>query len=41
VINAERLALTARAPTADAQRALVQAQADVFRTFGGGWKAPG
>jgi outer membrane protein, multidrug efflux system len=41
VINAERLALTARAQTADAQRALVQAQADVFRAFGGGWKAPG
>jgi outer membrane protein TolC len=38
VINAERLALTARAQNADAQRALAAAQADVFRAFGGGWR---
>jgi multidrug efflux system outer membrane protein len=38
VINAERLALTAQAQTADAQRALTAAQANVFRALGGGWK---
>src|SRR5438552_3564909 len=37
VINAERLALTAQAQSADAQRALAAAQADVYRAFGGGW----
>jgi multidrug efflux system outer membrane protein len=40
VINAERLSLTARAQSADAQRALAAAQADVYRAFGGGWAAP-
>jgi multidrug efflux system outer membrane protein len=38
VINADRLALTAQAQTADAARALTAAQADVFRALGGGWK---
>lgn len=38
VINAERLALTAQAQNADAQRALTAAQANVFRALGGGWK---
>jgi len=40
VINADRLALTAQAQTADAARALTSAQADVFRALGGGWKPP-
>ena len=40
VINAERLALTAQAQNADAQRALTAAQANVFRALGGGWKVP-
>ncbi len=40
VINAERLALAARAQSADASRALASAQADVFRAMGGGWKLP-
>ncbi len=40
VINADRLALTAQAQNADAQRALTAAQADVFRALGGGWKPP-
>ena len=40
VINAERLSLNARAQSADAQRALAAAQADVYRAFGGGWAAP-
>jgi outer membrane protein, multidrug efflux system len=39
VINAELLALTAQAQHADAQRAVVAAQANVFRAFGGGWQA--
>jgi multidrug efflux system outer membrane protein len=38
VINADRLALTAQAQNADAQRALASAQANVFRALGGGWK---
>lgn len=38
VINAERLALAARAQAADAARALASAQANVFRALGGGWK---
>jgi len=40
VINAERMALNAQAEIADTQRALIAAQADVFRAFGGGWKVP-
>ena len=36
VINADRLALSAQAENADAQRAVAAAQADVFRAFGGG-----
>ena len=40
VINADRLALTAQAQTADAARAFTAAQADVFRALGGGWKPP-
>ena len=40
VINADRLALTARAQNADAARALTAAQANVFRALGGGWQAP-
>ena len=40
VINADRLALTAQAQNADAQRALTTAQANVFRALGGGWKPP-
>jgi multidrug efflux system outer membrane protein len=41
VINAERLSLTAQAETADQQRALAAAQADVFRVLGGGWRNNG
>jgi len=37
VINADRLALTAQAQSADAARALTEAQANVFRALGGGW----
>jgi len=40
VINADRLALTAQAQNADAQRALTTAQANVFRALGGGWRPP-
>jgi multidrug efflux system outer membrane protein len=40
VINADRLAILARAQSVDDQRALAAAQADVFRAFGGGWSAP-
>ena len=36
VINADRLALTAQAQSADAARALTEAQANVFRALGGG-----
>ena len=39
VINADRLALTAQAQSADAARALTEAQANVFRALGGGWQA--
>jgi multidrug efflux system outer membrane protein len=38
VINADRLALTAQAESADAARALTEAQANVFRALGGGWQ---
>jgi multidrug efflux system outer membrane protein len=38
VINADRLALTAQAQSADAARALTEAQANVFRALGGGWQ---
>ena len=38
VIDAERLALTAQAQSADAARALTESQANVFRALGGGWK---
>ncbi|GAB2595786.1 efflux transporter outer membrane subunit [Ramlibacter solisilvae] len=38
VINADRLALTALAQSADATRALTEAQANVFRALGGGWQ---
>ena len=37
VFNADRLALTAQAQSADAARALTEAQANVFRALGGGW----
>lgn len=40
VINAERLALAAQAQNADAARALTAAQANLFRSLGGGWRAP-
>ena len=40
MINADRLALTAQAQSADAARALTEAQANVFRALGGGWKPP-
>jgi multidrug efflux system outer membrane protein len=40
VINADRLALTAQAQNADAARALTAAQANLFRSLGGGWRAP-
>ena len=38
VIDADRLALTAQAQSADAARALTEAQANVFRALGGGWQ---
>ena len=37
LIEAERAALAAQALVADARRALVVAQADVYRALGGGW----
>ena len=37
VIEAERAALAAQALVADARRALVVAQADLYRALGGGW----
>jgi outer membrane protein, multidrug efflux system len=37
LIEAERAALAAQAAFADARRALVVAQADVYRALGGGW----
>lgn len=40
-IEAERAALTSQAQLADARRAMVVAQADLFRALGGGWTAPG
>lgn len=40
LIDAERLALLADLQTHDAQRALVAAQAEVFRALGGGWQRP-
>ncbi len=40
LINAERLALAAQAQNADAARALATAQANLFRTLGGGWQPP-
>ena len=38
-IEAERAALNAQAQQADAHRALVAAQADLYRALGGGWNA--
>ena len=40
-IEAERAAFTALAQLADARRAMVVAQAALFRALGGGWTAPG
>jgi outer membrane protein, multidrug efflux system len=37
LIEAERAALAAQALVADAQRALLVAQADLYRALGGGW----
>ena len=39
LIDAERAALAAQAAQADARRALVVAQADLYRALGGGWRA--
>ncbi|WP_395702843.1 efflux transporter outer membrane subunit [Aquabacterium sp.] len=41
LIDAERLALLAQLQAADAQRAVVAAQAELFRALGGGWQKPG
>jgi multidrug resistance efflux pump len=38
VIDADRLALITQAQNADAARALIEAQANVFRAPGGGWQ---
>jgi multidrug efflux system outer membrane protein len=38
LIEAERASLAAQASLADARRALVVAQADVYRALGGGWR---
>jgi len=40
LIDAERLALMAELQAQDAQRALLAAQAEVFRALGGGWQKP-
>ena len=41
LIEAERASLAAQASLADARRAVVVAQADVFRALGGGWRESG
>ncbi len=40
LIDADRLALLAQLQAADAQRAVVAAQAELFRALGGGWQKP-
>lgn len=40
LIDAERLALLAQLQARDAQRAVVAAQAELFRALGGGWQRP-
>lgn len=40
LIDAERLALMAELQAQDAQRALLAAQAELFRALGGGWQKP-
>ncbi|NRF67415.1 efflux transporter outer membrane subunit [Aquincola sp. S2] len=40
VLDAERLALLARLQTQDERRALIAAQAGVYRALGGGWQRP-
>ncbi len=40
LIDADRLALLAQLQAVDAQRAVVAAQAELFRALGGGWQRP-